>query len=229
MAPLGGAPPSSAQDDARELADEISQMQVDLERSIQIAGVKNDPTLPLIRVLGTALALQSRLHSQAVSYFRDSSDRLDRQLADTIEQAELALETRRTAIVDELAPKIADTVHYSVQRYWRILSLRTVLGGAGALIVFLCAGGAFTYGAGFSNGRSAGENAAHTIQAAMAAGPGAATDWAVLMADNNPVAAMAACRKVIQTDADGRRYCFMPVWLDPPVDASPAQRQQGGS
>jgi hypothetical protein len=35
------------------------------------------------------------------------------------------------------------------------------------------------------------------------------------MADNDPVSAMAACRKSIASDADGRRYCFMPVWIDP--------------
>jgi hypothetical protein len=35
------------------------------------------------------------------------------------------------------------------------------------------------------------------------------------MADNCPVQAMPACRKAIQTDADGHRYCFLPAWLNP--------------
>jgi hypothetical protein len=73
----------------------------------------------------------------------------------------------------------------------------------------------FTYAAGLNAGQTRGEEAAHTIQAAMAAGPNAAGTWSILMADNDPVSAMAACRKSIASDADGRRYCFMPVWIDP--------------
>jgi hypothetical protein len=67
------------------------------------------------------------------------------------------------------------------------------------------------------------EMSAHTISAAMAAGPGAASAWASLMADNDPVQALTACRKSVSTDVQGRRYCSMPVWLDPPTKAVPRQ------
>ena len=45
--------------------------------------------------------------------------------------------------------------------------------------------------------------------------------WAPLMADNDPVQALAACQKAVATDAHGRRYCAMPVWLDPPPAPGP--------
>jgi hypothetical protein len=59
------------------------------------------------------------------------------------------------------------------------------------------------------------------IRAAMTAGPDAAADWALLMANNNPVPALATCRKNITTDAEGHRYCDMPVWLDAPASLAP--------
>jgi hypothetical protein len=51
----------------------------------------------------------------------------------------------------------------------------------------------------------------------MAAGPEAAATWSGLMADNDPVRALAVCKKSGSADAHGRRYCSMPVWLDPPT------------
>ncbi len=87
-----------------ELGREIERMQAELDRATQLGGLRNDPTLPLIRALSASLGLQWRLHDQAVGYFHSASSRLDRQLADTIAQGEQALETRRVAIVEKLAP-----------------------------------------------------------------------------------------------------------------------------
>jgi hypothetical protein len=41
------------------------------------------------------------------------------------------------------------------------------------------------------------------------------------MQDNDGAVAMATCRKSLQQDADGRHYCFMPVWTDPIPSALP--------
>ena len=48
---------------------------------------------------------------------------------------------------------------------------------------------------------------------------GGPAEWiavrARVMAANDPVAALAACRQHTARDAQGRRYCAMSVWLDP--------------
>ncbi|GAB0120036.1 hypothetical protein Acid7E03_41080 [Acidisoma sp. 7E03] len=61
-----------------------------------------------------------------------------------------------------------------------------------------------------------GEVVGNTISAAMAAGPEAAATWSRLMANNDPVRALAVCKQSVSTNANGRRYCAMSVWLDPP-------------
>jgi hypothetical protein len=73
----------------------------------------------------------------------------------------------------------------------------------------------FTYAAGLNAGRTQGEDAAHVIRTAMAAGPDAALDWALLMANNAPGPELAECKKNIATDEYGRRSCSLPIWLDP--------------
>jgi hypothetical protein len=87
-----------------------------------------------------------------------------------------------------------------------------------ALIVL---SGIFSYAVGLTHGRYEGEAAAHAIQSAMAAGPDAATDWALLMANNDPGPELAECKKNIATDEYGRRSCSMPMWLDPPQTGHP--------
>jgi hypothetical protein len=73
-----------------------------------------------------------------------------------------------------------------------------------------------SFAAGYGSGRAQGNVEGHTIAAAMAAGPDAAAAWSMLMANNDPLRALAVCRQSVSTDAHGRRYCSMPVWLDPP-------------
>jgi hypothetical protein len=85
------------------------------------------------------------------------------------------------------------------------------------LVIALALVAGAPYAAEFVSGRAQGEMTAHTISAAMAAGPAAVTVWGLLMADNEPVQALAPCRKSVSTDANGRRLCAMPVWLDAPA------------
>ena len=56
-----------------ELGREIERMQAELDRATQLGGLRNDPTLPLIRALSASLGLQWRLHDQAVGYFHSAS------------------------------------------------------------------------------------------------------------------------------------------------------------
>lgn len=215
------------------LGREIAQMQEELERLIQVTGLKNDPVLPLIKVLSSSLRLQWRLHSQAVRYFHDASDRLDREYHDTIkktalaiQQAEAVLQTRQAGIVEQLTPKLAGTINYAVHQQAKTMKYKTI--GIWSAIV-LALGGIpclFTYAAGLNAGRFQGEVASHLIPVAMKAGPAEAIAWGQLMQDNDGARAMAACRKKMQQDAGGRHYCLMPVWTDPIPTAVPLASEQ---
>jgi hypothetical protein len=84
----------------------------------------------------------------------------------------------------------------------------------------------FTYAAGLNAGRFQGEVASHLINVAMKASPAEALAWGQLMQDNDGAVTMATCRKSMQQDADGRHYCFMPVWTDPISPAKPSATAQ---
>jgi len=213
--------------DSEALGREIARMQAELDRVIQVAGLKNDPTLPLVKVLSSSLRLQWRLHNQAVRYFHDTSDRLDRAYHDTIrktdlviKQGEVALQTKQAGVVDQLAPYLATTITEAVREQVKIVKFKTVAGWSGAVLGVALIACLFTYPTGYSAGLVHGEQATHMVNEAMADGPDAAVAWSTLMADNNPVSAIAACRRSISTDAEGQRYCFMPVWLDPRTNAT---------
>ena len=214
--------------DSEILGREIAQMQAELERVIQVAGLKNDPTLPLVKVLFSSLRLQWRLHNQAVRYFHDASDRLDREYHDTIKktglvikQGEVALQARQAGIVEQLTPQLAGAVSNAVRQQVKIVKYRTVAAWSIAVLAIALLPCAFTYAAGLNAGRFQGETAAHLIAAAMRTGPAEALSWARLMQDNDAIRAMAACRQSIQQDASGRHYCLMPVWTDQAPPAAP--------
>ncbi len=212
--------------DSEALGRDIAKLIADFDRGAQLAGLKGDPLFPLLDLTLTSLKLQWRLHDQAVRYFRDASGRLDRQYHETIQRTALvlkrgeqALETRQTAIIDQLAPKIATSVNDAVRRHTKTVQWKILAGWGIAVLAVALLPSAFAYTAGLSTGRTEGEVASRTIQAAMKGGPDAATAWATLMAANNPVPELATCRKAIATGDDGRRYCTMPIWLDPPTAA----------
>ena len=217
----GGAP-----DDSGALGRDIAKLITDFDRAAQLAGLKGDPLFPLLDLTLTSLQLQWRLHDQAVRYFRDASGRLDRQYHETIQRTALvlkrgeqALETRQTSIIDQLTPKIAASVNDAVRRHTKTVQWKTLVGWGIAVLALALLPSAFAYTAGLSTGRAEGEIAGQTIQAAMKAGPDAAAAWASLMAANNPVPELATCRKTAATGDDGRHYCTMPIWLDPPAAA----------
>jgi len=126
-------------------------------------------------------------------------------------------------IIAQLAPRLAAVVDQSIRAQTRTARMRVILGGAAALAIGLALVAGVSYAAGSASGRTAGEMSAHTVAAAMAAGPDAAAAWGTLMAANDPVQALAACKKSVSANPEGRRYCSMPVWLDPPDKAVPGR------
>ncbi len=212
--------------DSEALGRDIAKLIADFSRGAQLAGLKGDPLFPLLEITLASLKLQWRLHDQAVRYFRDASGRLDRQYHETIQRTALvlkrgeqALEARQTGIVEQLVPKIAAGVNDAVRRHSKATQWKTLASWGIAVLALALLPSAFAYTAGLSTGRAEGEVTGQTIQAAMKGGPDAAAAWAALMADNDPRPEMATCRKAISTGEDGRHYCTMPVWLDPPTTA----------
>ena len=191
-------------------------MQAEMERSILLAGLKNDPTLPLVRALSTALGLQWRLHDQAVNYFRSVSERLDRQLADTILQGEQALETRRFAIVETLAPELARLTSRSVRAWNRSVTLKTALIFGGVAIVLALGVGLAGYGAGWQAGHASAQSASGALAGALQrAGADAEAALVDMVRANNVPEAWARCRKSTTLATGGRRVCAMPMWAEP--------------
>jgi hypothetical protein len=199
-----------------ELGHDIERMQAEMQRGIQLGGLRNDPTLPLIKALSTSLGLQWRLHDQAVSYFRSASARLDRQLAETIAQGEQALATRRIAIVESLAPELAKLTAKNARTWRRSVTLRTALTFGGVAVALALGVGLAGYGAGWQAGHTSALGAAGALAGAIhQAGPDAESALVSMVRANNLAAAWAKCQKTATTDKDGRRVCAMPMWADP--------------
>ena len=199
-----------------ELGHDIERMQAEMERGIQLGGLKNDPTLPLIKALSASLGLQWRLHDQSVSYFRSASDRLDRQLADTIALGEQALETRRVGIVESLAPELARLMAKSVRTWNRSVTLKTALTFGGFAVALALGVGLAGYGAGWQAGHTSALSASGALTGAIhQAGPDAETALVGMVRANNVAEAWAKCQKTATVDKDGRRVCLMPMWADP--------------
>jgi len=212
--------------DSAELGRDIEKMQAEIERTVQLAGLKNDPTLPLLKVLAASFGLQWRLHDQAILHQRDASSQLDRQVVESVRLGEAAMQASKLSIMEQLAPMIANEVsRITKTRLWTI-QLRTGLVGTAVVAGLMIFGGCVTYGTGYTAGRTKGEDNAKIIATAMQAGPESASAWAALMATNNPVLALAACKKAISQDDEGRKSCSMPIWLDPMPPTH--QTQSGG-
>jgi hypothetical protein len=205
-----------------ELGVDIARMQAEMARCIQLGGLKNDPTLPLIEVLSASLGLQWRLHDQAVSYFHSASEWLDRQLVDTIAQGELALEARQIGIVESLAPALVTLTTENARTWRRAVTLKTALSFGGFALALALGVGMAGYGAGWKDGHSSALSASGALSGAInQAGPDAENALVRMVRANNVAEAWAKCQKTAAVDKDGRRVCSMPMWAD-------LERQPGG-
>lgn len=132
-----------------------------------------------------------------------------------VDRASAELERRGAALIERLGPDLARAAErYAAARLWSI-RLRTLLAASGVAVALGVTVFAVSYGAGFNSGQAKGLLAGKTIGTAMAAGPDAARAWSRLMAVNDPVAALNNCKA--ERDANGRRYCQIPMWLEPPT------------
>lgn len=185
-----------------------------LEHSAGFARLSGDPAAESLTALWQVLAGMGALMHARQAERAEVAAAVARETKLVVDQASAEMKRRSFALVEHLGPGLARAAErYTAARLWSI-KLRTLI-AAGVTAVALAAGVfAVSYGAGYSNGRASGLLAGKTIASALAVGPAGATAWSRLMANNDPVAALKTCKS--ERDGTGRRFCRMPVWLDPP-------------
>jgi hypothetical protein len=185
-----------------------------LEHSAEFARLSGDPAAESLTALWQVLAGMSALMLARQAERAEVAAAVARETKLVVDQASAEMNRRSFALVEHLGPDLARAAErYTAARLWSI-RLRTVIAAGATAVALASAVFAVSYGAGYSNGRSTGLLAGKTIAAAMATGPAAATAWSRLMANNDPAAALKDCKS--ERDGTGRRFCRMPVWLDPP-------------
>lgn len=208
------------------LRQKIALAQQNLQQAAAAAVLKNDPLADYLKAVAFSFDTQVDIYEAFETAHREITHVLNDASAivqETVSNEALPqLHASCAAIIDQLGPQLVATVEKTMRHRQKTLRLRTLLGGTAALLGVVVAG-CLTFGSGYTAGRSQGEIIGNTTNAAMRFGPNAAADWALLMAYNDPVSALAACKKSTAADADGRHYCLMPVWTESPQPANSGQ------
>jgi hypothetical protein len=194
-----------------------------MHRAASASVLKGDPLSEQLHALAESIGALGDIYEASAETQVEIAETLRTQADVVAHDAIERVHASSEGIIAQLAPGLATVVDQTTRSHLQTARLRVIVGGAAALVIGLALVAGVSYAAGFASGQSQGEISAHAISAAMAAGSGAASAWASLMADNDPVQALAACKKSVATDVHGRRYCSMPVWLDPPTKAVPGQ------
>jgi hypothetical protein len=206
-----------APDSRREvLRKRVEEATAALREAADTSVIKNDPLSQHLN----ALALSVGAHYDIYCATEETQSALARNIkaqTDTVTKGVLDLvRASLSSMTTEVGPQLLKAALPTLQLTLRFMKYRTIYWALLAMAALIVVSGMFSYAVGLNHGRYEGETAAQTIHTAMAAGPTAAMDWAMLMTNNDPAPALAECRKNITTDEYGRRSCSMPVWLDPP-------------
>jgi len=188
----------------------------EMQRAASAAAFKGDPVASIMESFVGALDALGAIYEASAETQIEIVDRLRQGADEVAEEAIERVHSSGVSMIDQLASRLAVVVERTTRTKLQALRMRTILGGTAAIIVGMGLVFGFSYSTGYASGRTQGEVIAKTIAAAMVTGPGAAAAWSTLMANNDPVRALAVCKQSVSTDAHGRRYCAMPVWLDPP-------------
>ena len=177
------------------------------ERAASASYLHDDPAKDQLLAMGLAM--------DAMLQICEINDATQKNVAASLEAKVNEIAGKATQqLVEQAGPDVADAIESATRFHLKTVRLRSILGGAAGMLVGTALIAGFCYSAGFASGRTNGEIAANTIAAAMASGPAAAAAWSLLMADNDPLKALAECKESIAVANDGRHYCSMPIWLD---------------
>lgn len=194
-----------------------------MHRAASASVLKGDPLAQQLNALAESIGALGEIYEASAETEIRIAEQLRTQADAVASDAIERVHASGVTILDQLAPRLAAVAERTSRTQALNARLRVILGGTAGLVIGLALVAGVSYAAGFASGRAQGEMTAHTISAAMAAGPAAAAAWGLLMSDNDPVQAIAACRKSVSTDGNGRRFCAMPVWLDSPVQEAPSR------
>ncbi len=202
--------------DARSLPDKVEGAQAALALALAKANLTGDPLGPALEAMSYSLGAQLALHEANTGHFRDVTARLDLSVAEAILKGEGALDAKRLAIVEALAPELAKQTARSVRAWNRTVTLKTAV-SYGAFAVALAFGvGMAGYGVGWQAGHVTALAASGALAGALRQGGRDAEAALVSMVRaNNMPDAWAQCRKSATPDKQGRRVCLMPMWAEP--------------
>ncbi len=185
----------------------VAETREAFERAASASFLHDDPAKDQLLAMGLAM--------DAMLQICEINDANQKNVTSSLEANIKEIAGKATEqLVEQVGPDVAGAIESATQFQLKTVRIRSILGGAASVLIGAALIAGFAYSAGFEAGRTNGEVAANTIAAAMASGPGAAAAWSALMADNDPVQALTACKKLIAVASDGRHYCSMPVWLD---------------
>jgi hypothetical protein len=196
------------------LHEKIENAQATLRRAAAAAVIHNDPLSEQLRAVAISIGALADIYDASEDTHLEIADTLKSQTERVTRESISQVHASGVSIIEQLTPRLIEEVQRATRANVRTFRLRTVMFGAAGLVAAVAVAVWLSFAAGESSGVTKGEIVAQTINAAMAAGPGAASDWAMLMADNDPVQALAACQKSLGIASDGQHYCSMPVWLD---------------
>jgi hypothetical protein len=179
------------------------------ERAASASFLHDDPAKDQLLAMGLAMEAMVQICEISEASQGNFTASLDTRIGEIAGKA-------TEQLVERVGPQMADAIERSTRFHLKTVRLRTILGGAAALLALVVVGGCLTFGSGYTAGRTQGEIIGNTTNAAMRFGPKAAAAWSLLMAYNDPVSALAACEKSTAADANGQHYCLMPVWIEPP-------------
>ena len=196
--------------------DKVEGAQTALARALAKANLTGDPLGPALEAMSDSLGAQLALHQANTGHFRAVTERLDLSVADAILKGERALDVKRIAIVEALAPELAKQTARSVRAWNRTVTLKTAI-SYGAFAVALAFGvGMAGYGEGWKAGHTSALDASGALAGALRqAGPDSEAALVSMVRANNMPEAWAQCLKSATPDKQGRRVCLMPMWAEP--------------
>ncbi len=202
--------------EAGSLRDKVEGAQTALAHALAKANLAGDPLGPALEAMSHSLGAQLALHEANTGHFRDVTVRLDVSVADAIQKGERALDTKRIAIVEALAPELARQTTRSIRAWNRTVTLKTAM-SYGAFAVALAFGiGMAGYGVGWQAGHVSALYASGALAGALRqAGPDAEAALVSMVRANNMPQAWGQCRASATPDKEGRRVCLMPMWAEP--------------
>jgi hypothetical protein len=220
----------------------------ELETSIQLSRLQNDPLVHLVRAMQTSLKSHAEIietNARAIADHRSHIDRdftairqsrhdLSRMTDAIVKSAKAEVEAAHAETARQVVASIARSAEQKLAAMSKIMWWRTIVLASAVPILALLIGA----GAGYWRGYQVGHHtAATTIRSATPianavlarSGPTALHDWNMLMTYNPIQAVMSKCHGNNIAQEHHRTVCKMWMWITPYVPPVAHASDKGGS